>query len=64
MISTRFCFITEIDNLEDAEKALEVAKSELLSALRDLIYKIEGSMNRVNFYRNRIVEINKIMECF
>lgn len=48
----------------EAKKALRDAHEELFRSLKEYIYKVEGSLQRVHFYKDRIVEINKLMEYF
>lgn len=61
LVSNEFsCVIeSEVSNLEDAKTHLHKAQEELFKALQGYLYKVEGSLDLINFYKDRIIQIKK-----
>mgnify|MGYP006101322995 CR=1 FL=1 len=65
LISNEFYYVVEneINNLEDAENILSAAREKLFGAMKSYINNVEGALILIDFYKNRIECINKIIEC-
>jgi hypothetical protein len=48
----------------EAEVALHEAQEKLFRSLKEYIHKVEGSLQRIHFYKDLIIKIRNTLEYF